>query len=404
MFLLIWLTSVWSAKGQEPTLLKSLLESDTSAVVKKVLANQDKYRLQVIYTQINRDSNNIPSLQSFYYRHRPDEYFYQASMVKLPCAAFALEKVRALQIKGVDRFTLFKARSNYKCYGNTKYLRYEQAESLSQLIRRLFVISDNNAYNLLYEFLGQAYIHERFRQMGQDSARIIQKFVPCDPASCRTTGPLTFYKNGKPFYSTPKEISKEVLSVPLANTTIGRQHVEGRRLRGFGVDFKNSNFIALQGLHEFVMAINLPEAVAPEKRFKLKDSDYTFLRTSMGMYPRELSPLKYKEDKYPDTHMKYLLVGKTKERIDTNIRIFNKVGLFYGFMTDCAYIVDYKHKTEFFLSAVLYVNEDDVINDGVYEYDQLGHPFLERLGRIIYEYELKRPKAFLPELKKLSYK
>jgi hypothetical protein len=50
------------------------------------------------------------------------------------------------------------------------------------------------------------------------------------------------------------------------------------------------------------------------------------------------------------------------------------------------------------LSAVIYVNEDGIINDGKYEYKTIGFPFLSDLGKSFYIYELKRKKETLPDL------
>jgi len=35
-------------------------------------------------------------------------------------------------------------------------------------------------------------------------------------------------------------------------------------------------------------------------------------------------------------------------------------------------------------------NGNGIFNDGVYEYDELGVPFLAELGRQVYQHELKR--------------
>lgn len=379
--------------------LKELLERDTSLIVRKVLAHQDKYKLQLIYSQINRDLQNTPSVHTQYYRYKPDEMFYLASLVKMPCAALALEKIHTLKIKGLERYTVFKPKSNYRCYANTRYLRYEKPESLSQLIRRLFVLSDNNAYNLIYEFLGQEYIRKRFLQMGYDSARVIQKFTACNSTACRTTGPISFYSNGKVFYTTPKTTFTEILQNPLKNTILGTKHFVGNHIVYEGIDCKHSNYISLGNMHNFLIAINLPAALPVHQRFNLTPSDYDFLRTSMGMYPRELN-----YHQYSDSHMKYFLMGNSTEKQDTNIRIFNKVGMYYGYMSDCAYIVDYKKGVEFLVSAVLYTNENGIINGGKYEYEQIGYPFFKRVGEILLAYESQRPKQHLPKLQKYSFK
>jgi hypothetical protein len=67
--------------------------------------------------------------------------------------------------------------------------------------------------------------------------------------------------------------------------------------------------------------------------------------------------------------------------------------------------VDFKHKVEFMLSGVIYVNRDGVLNDDKYEYDETGYPFFKEVGDIIYRYELERKRKYPPDLKKfeLSY-
>jgi hypothetical protein len=44
------------------------------------------------------------------------------------------------------------------------------------------------------------------------------------------------------------------------------------------------------------------------------------------------------------------------------------------------------------------VNENKVINDGIYEYKNVGFPFLTILGKTFYDYELKRKKEHAPDL------
>lgn len=118
----------------------------------------------------------------------------------------------------------------------------------------------------------------------------------------------------------------------------------------------------------------------------------------MSELPRESDYPKYPEKDYPDGYVKFLLFGNSKERIPDHIRIFNKVGNAYGYLTDAAYIVDFKNGVEFLLAATIHINENQIFNDGVYEYNSIGYPFLANLGRTIYEHELKRKKKHAPDL------
>ena len=86
------------------------------------------------------------------------------------------------------------------------------------------------------------------------------------------------------------------------------------------------------------------------------------------------------------------------------IAVFNKEGDAYGFLTDINYFVDFDRRIEFMLSATIYCNQDEILNDDKYDYDSLGLPFMKQLGRVIYDYETKRKRAHIPGLMKFRLK
>jgi hypothetical protein len=144
----------------------------------------------------------------------------------------------------------------------------------------------------------------------------------------------------------------------------------------------------------------LPEAFAKEDQFKISKEDYQFLYRYMSMYPTESINPEY-TDKFA-AYCKFLYYGSEKKAtLNPSIRIYNKVGDAYGFLLDNAYVVDFDKKIEFIVSAVLLCNEDEIFNDDKYDYFSIGFPFYKNLGETIYEYELKRPKKYLPDLSHL---
>jgi flavin-dependent dehydrogenase len=80
------------------------------------------------------------------------------------------------------------------------------------------------------------------------------------------------------------------------------------------------------------------------------------------------------------------------------VRVFNKVGWAYGFLTDVSYVCDFANNVEFMLTATVYVNSDGVLNDNKYDYDTIGYPFLYHLGQTVYRYELGRDRRYRPQL------
>jgi hypothetical protein len=114
------------------------------------------------------------------------------------------------------------------------------------------------------------------------------------------------------------------------------------------------------------------------------------------MKPQESDFPQY-DSSYNGAYSKLLMYGG-KGDIDPNIRIFNKEGDAYGFLTDVAYIVDFKNNIEFFLSASISCNSDGIFNDDHYDYETVGYPFLRNLGQVIYQYELQRKRKRTPDL------
>lgn len=124
----------------------------------------------------------------------------------------------------------------------------------------------------------------------------------------------------------------------------------------------------------------------------------------MSEYPSESKYPHYDTSEYFDSYTKFFFFRAGKSQVPPYIRSFNKTGWSYGFLTDVAYIVDFKNKVEFMLSGVIYVNSDGILNDDKYEYEENGYPFFNEVGKIIYKYELNRNRKNLPNLDKFKMK
>ena len=138
-----------------------------------------------------------------------------------------------------------------------------------------------------------------------------------------------------------------------------------------------------------------PESVPKDKRLALSDEDYSLLYREMSILPRQSKYPKYKSSYY-DGYCKFFMYGDNRDKIPEHIKIFNKVGEAYGFILDNAYIIDTKNKVEFILTAVVYHNNNETMNDNNYEYESISIPFLAKLGRLVYSFEQNRTKKYLP--------
>jgi len=162
-------------------------------------------------------------------------------------------------------------------------------------------------------------------------------------------------------------------------------------------DFTKGNQTTLGDLTDMLKAVLFPEATTENQRFNLSAEDRRFLLQYMSQYPSETNFPKYDSSKFFDSFTKFFFRNKGHQ-LPPYVRVFNKPGWSYGFLTNIAYIADFKHNIEFMLSCTLYVNEDGVINDNKYDYDSVGFPFMTALGQGIYQYELNRKRKYSPDL------
>jgi len=384
-------------------LLESLLRSNPICV--PVLAAAAKHEVQILYTQIDRDADNRPHFTRHEYRVNPADYFYPASTIKLAGALLALEKLNQLGIAGVDRHAPIRIDSAFS--GQTAVRQDPTAPdglpTIAHYIRKLFAVSDNDAYNRLYEFVGQQRMNEGLWEKGYRDVRLTHRLaIARSPAANRRTNPLAFYRGDQVHYRQPMLVNPHTWRAPTPILK-GEGHIRDGALVAAPKDFAGSNYMSIQVLQDLLMAVFFPEEFPPERRFDLRPADYRFLYRAMSMLPRECPHPQYDPAKYYDSYVKFFLFGDRKTPMPDSVRIFNKVGLAYGYVTDNAYIVDFEHGVEFLLTAVVLVNDNGIFNDGAYEYDEVGLPFLAELGRVIYAYELERPRMHRPDLSKWRY-
>ncbi|GAA4436826.1 hypothetical protein GCM10023188_30340 [Pontibacter saemangeumensis] len=369
----------------------------------EILENPEKYRVQILYTQIDRDAQNQPHFTSFGYRLNPDEYFYPASTVKLPGALVALEKLNALDIPGLNKYTPLRIDSAYAGQSavKTDSSSENQLPSIAHYIKKVLLVSDNDAYNRLYEFVGQQQLNEALHRKGFGDVRLVHRLsVFLSPDENARTNPFTFYEGEKIVYQQPMLYNPAPVPARSNTTLLGKGHYLGDSLVNGPMDFSNKNSISIENLQGILKTVLFPESVPEQQRFNLTPDDYAFLYKYMSMLPRESDYPSYDPGEYPDGYVKFLLFGNTKERLPENIRIFNKVGDAYGFIIDNAYLVDFENNVEFLLTAVLLANENEVFNDGQYEYEEVAFPFMKNLGQAIYDFELKRKRKHQPNLEK----
>jgi hypothetical protein len=244
-----------------------------------ILQYRDSLKVQIIYTQINRDAHNRPSLKNYYFNTNDNNYFYPASTVKMPVAMLALQKLHELHITALDCNSTMITECGYS--GETAVLNDpttpDGRPTISQYVKKIFLVSDNDAFNRLYEFLGPEYINGRLAKMGYEDAEIIHRLqIPLTPEENMHCNPINFFDvNGKLIYTQPMQTSQ--LKLAQRSDFIGNAYFQNGKLINQPMDFSVKNRIRLKDLHNILISIIFPDAVPKSQRFNLDDNDYKFL-------------------------------------------------------------------------------------------------------------------------------
>ena len=260
--------------------------SSSAPQIQKIKANLDQHEVQILYTQIDRDKNGKPSFTDYNYQLDASNYFYPASTAKMPVAILALQRLNELKAQGIeiDKNTAFKIRnkeqSEYIIEGDSTAETREA--SVAQMIKKIFLVSDNDAYNYLFDFLGRDYVNTQLRAKGHNPSHLMHKFqVGADNIN---TYPFAFSSHEEMVYE-QSSIESEILESP---------HDLNRIIKGVGytdndnnlitepMDFSEKNYFSVEALHSMMKAIIFPEEVPESSRFNLTKEDYEFLRFWMS--------------------------------------------------------------------------------------------------------------------------
>ncbi|MBZ0113721.1 MAG: class A beta-lactamase-related serine hydrolase, partial [Thermoanaerobaculia bacterium] len=161
-----------------PTDLESRLRSHPDLV--PVLDDAEALRLQIVvgFVEPNEKGENVLRQETF---RAGAEYFYPASSVKLFAAVAAAQKIAALrESTGLD-IDLDTPMVFHPLFEDDVLEREDPDNvdggviTVRQEIREIFLVSSNEAFNYLYEFVGQDGIAESLRKAGLESPRIVHR-------------------------------------------------------------------------------------------------------------------------------------------------------------------------------------------------------------------------------------
>ena len=300
-----------SLNAQVNTELLEKLMKQRPEAFSEILNHPNQYRVQIFYTQIDRDKNNIPHFKEFSYRLNPEEYFYPASTVKMPLAIMALDKLNSLKIPGVDKSTMLyydSVGARQETIYNNPYAQNGK-QTIEQSIKEIFLVSDNNAANRLFEFIGQQSIHDKLAEKGYKDAYIRNRLeLGRTQEESRQTQALNFYDdNGKLIYHQAPQYNQQKL--PYYNAFLGKGYYNSYdSLIMQPMDFSVKNRIYLNDLHHILQSVIFYDQTPVQQRFNLTKPDRDFLLKWMHTLPTESQYPTYDSAEYWPSYCKFMFI------------------------------------------------------------------------------------------------
>jgi len=365
--------------------LDSILSSDPA--LRRDLATAGERRIQVVLGWIDESAPGRPVLRQAGFRAGA-EYFYPASSIKLFAAIAALERIEQLRAEtGLD-LTLDTPLVYHPLFEGETREEEDPAHlangkiTLRHEIRKLFLVSDNESFNKLYELTGPDGLAASLARAGLDSARIVHRLSELRSADENLRSPRIDLVGDGFIHEIPERTAAPQPSPqPLPGLEVGSAYLSGDRKIAGPMDFSAKNRFPLADLQRGLCKLVRPDVdCGPGGSFELTAAHRAFLLDVMSRYPSESTDPVFDAADYPDDWGKLLLPGLERVVPRERFRIHNKTGSAYGFSTENAWIRDLSTGRSFFLAATIYTNRDGVLNDDRYEYATEALPFLARLG------------------------
>lgn len=348
--------------------IRSILKNSESELINYVYKNKEKFEVQIILTELKKRKNGF-TIHKKKFNVDKKNYFYPASSIKLPIALLTIEKINENPNLNIN--------SEFSIEGDSIITTFKKE------ITDLFIISSNESYNRLFEFLGQDYINKKLKQKGFKDFSIYHRLSTKESDNLKTKE-INFYRNGEINQIQKSINNKPLTKLNLKNLNKGIGFILDNELQNKSMDFSRKNYFSIEELNNILICLFFPE-VSKNKKFNLSNSQNLLIQKLMSSTPYDMG---FDKNIYPNNYNKFFIYGDKDGMINDNI--YNKVGNAYGYSIDNAYIYNKNSDRHFVLTACIYTNANNILNDNYYEYDEIGIPFLAEIGRFLTNYNIRQ--------------
>ncbi len=379
--------------------LFNLLKDQNSLA--QIIQDPAKYRLQIIYTVIDRDAVNQPKFTTYTFRTHAGEYFYPAQTVMLPTALSALHKLTNLKTEGLTEQTtmIVDAGADWQVPAYNDPTSADGRPTMGGFVRQALSNGSDAAANSLYAFTTQQYLNELLEAQGFDSTYIVERNGVFNSADENAkSNPVYFINNGgQKIYSQPMIFNR--VKWPARNDFAGKAYYSNGKLIQAPMMFSYKNKLSLAALQRSLQNVIFPGG-SSLPYFNISDAQRNIVLQSMYNNSSVISDAA--TAKSASIAINPLYTGVVNLPGVNNIITYGTGGAGYGQYTCTSYFADAAKGVEFLLGATIYCNPDDIINNSTYNYTTFGSRFFKDLATVFYTKELQRRKEYLPNFSSVN--
>ena len=347
-------------KGREP-------------IIDQVLANPEKYHLQIHFTAVNEQERAI--VLNEYSLYKDKYYYHPASLIKFPLALASLEMFTKFQEQfGISLQSKIESKTCSCDFGTDNYVNHKSKPTLDILYREMLIMSNNDAYNFFYDFVGPTYFNKRMTELGLSNIILRNRFYAgCAGEKAKLHGGISFMKD-----------SANVKYAIRCQTDSLQDNVQSIYLNEGAA--KSNNLVSLYSLHQLMKKLFYPATSNSVPALNISETNLNYFKQTIASYPKSIPEY----SSYPNHYHKYLIPPDLINNQDSSIKIYSKNGNAGGYISDIMYFTDEKNKVKYFLSVSMYNASNKYYYRRRTYYTSPGIDFFRQLSKVLYNYEKEK--------------
>lgn len=388
----------WPALAASPAASPGRLESrflpglmrGKSGALGRVFRDPETFRAQVLVSVVEPGHGGKPDRLRRHGWRVDAEYFYPASALKTCAAIASMQRLEGLRREHPE-LSLDTPLRFHPAWPGDRGAHKDASNlaggtlTLGHLIRQMSIVSNNGAFNRLYEFAGQRRLNESMWAAGLRKTQFrhrLSRFL--EDAQQRTTPAIDLLPPGGEAVRLPSTLS--TLKFPARDALrplVGAAYLRDGERFAEPMDFSVKNQMGLLDLQNMLIEVVRPDLDSGIEGFRLSPAHRRFLKTAMGQLPGASKNPIWSAERYRAERFKPILGGLDRVRARGEVQVWNKAGRAYGFRIENAYALDRKTGRSFFFTAAVYANANRVLNDGSYQYKTVTEPFVHELAEAV---------------------